>query len=206
MQGLFVGIHCADGCIPKFSKRNRYLWCYSDGDEESVQIVAGLVRKLFGVQPKIRRRGNTFEVTAQSKQMWTRLTQELGLPEGKKSCTIGVPQCVTEAEQPEFVNGVVSCDGVVFTDATKRPRIRLRIRSKKLRDGISKILTKLGIHHTIGEALEHSKVPRTNKIYDVQMYRLDVYGKNAVEYFYKIGFWHPQKLRKFWKIMSQRAG
>ncbi|MBI3588584.1 hypothetical protein HY095_05290 [Candidatus Micrarchaeota archaeon] len=199
MYGLFLGIHCGDGSLPKYARKNVYWWEFCDEDEEAAKFVAELVARIFGVTPHIKKRGNRYVVYVQSKKMWLQLTQEFGLPVGRKAEIISMPSCVAKSEWKDFVNGVIGCDGVVFFDSDGKPRIRLRVRSKKLRDDVSRVLTEFGIHHTVGEAIEKSRVPTSDKIYRCTMYRLDLYGTSAEKYFDQIGCWHFQKVRKFSK-------
>jgi hypothetical protein len=44
MYGLFIGIHCADGSIPKYRRQNKYLWEFRDEFEEAADFVAELIK------------------------------------------------------------------------------------------------------------------------------------------------------------------
>ncbi len=203
MYGLFLGIHCADGTLPKYKGSNQYLWEFSDRDKEAADFVVELLRKefeAFALNIHVRQRGNQYVVFVKNKKFWKFLTEELKLPVGKKAETIDIPSCVSTEEFKDFVNGVIGSDGFVFQDWNGTPRVRLRIRGKQLRDRISEILYNLKITHTTGESIEDLKPPNAKKVYHVEIYRLDVYGKNAIKYFNEIGIWHPIKKRKFLKF------
>lgn len=60
----------------------------------------------------------------------------------------------------------------------------------------------LEIKHTIGENEADVRPPNSEKIYHVKEYRLDVYGKNTIEYFNKVGIWHPIKKKKFEQLLN----
>ena len=200
MYGLFLGIHCADGTLPKYKGKNQYHWEFADRERAAADFVVELMQnefRNFALNIHIKQRGNQYVVFVRNKKFWKFLTEELNLPIGKKSETIDVPSCVTKEELSEFVNGVIGSDGFVFQDWNGTPRIRLRIRSKPLRDSISKILSNFEIVHTIGDSEENLKPPGTNKIYRVKLYRLDIYGNNAIKYFNDVGIWHPIQNRKF---------
>ena len=200
MYGLFLGIHCADGTLPKYKGANQYLWEFSDRDKEAADFVIKLLKKEFSefnLNVHIKQRGNQYVVFVKNKKFWNFLTKELKLPIGRKAETIDVPMSVTQTELKNFVNGVISSDGFVFQDWNGTPRIRIKIRSKLLRDSLSRILISLDIKNTIGQSEEKLVPPRSKKIYQITMYRLDVYGKNAIKYFNEIGIWHPIKHKKF---------
>jgi DNA-binding transcriptional regulator WhiA len=202
MYGLFIGIHCADGSIPKYRRQNKYLWEFRDEFEEAAEFVAELIRNLFGVNPHKKKRGNAYVVYVTSKKFWLFLTQELKLPIGEKSETIDMPETLSKEEWKDFVNGVIGADGTIFKDTNGAPRIRLNIRSKKLRDRISQILNSFGVHHTIGENIEKSRPPRSRKVYERKFYRLDIYGENVIKYFEIFGIWHPVQKRKLESIIN----
>lgn len=205
MYGLFLGIHCADGTIPKYRGKNQYLWEFSERDKEAADFVVDLVRKefaSFNLNVHMKQRGNQYVVFIKNKKFWTFLTDKLGLPIGKKSEIIDMPKCVTKREYKDFINGVISSDGFVFADRYNIPRIRLNIHSKKLRNTISNLLKELKIKHTIGERVETSKPPNSEKVYTATRFRLDVYGKNAIDYFNKVGIWHPIKRQRFLILLN----
>ena len=202
MYGLFIGIHCADGSIPKYKKQNQYLWEFRDEFEEAADFVAELIKNSFKVKPYKKKRGNAYVIYVKSKKFWLFLTQKLKLPIGKKSETIDMPETLAKEEWKDFANGVIGGDGTIFKDTNGAPRIRLNIRSKKLRDRISQILNYFGVHHTIGENIGRSRPPHSKKVYEREFYRLDIYGKNAIKYFEIFGMWHPTQKRKLELIIN----
>lgn len=205
MYELFLGIHCADGTLPKYKGRNQYLWEFSDRDKEAAEFVAELVKKdfrEFSPNVHIRQRGNQYVVFVKNKKFWLILTEQLKLPIGKKSETIDMPECVKPSGYKDFVNGVINSDDFVFKDHNGTPRIRITIHSKPLRDSLSRLLSHISIIHTTGESEADVKPPKSNKTYHVKIYRLDIYGKNAIDYFKKVGIWHPIKKQKFEEYLN----
>ncbi|MBL7169469.1 MAG: LAGLIDADG family homing endonuclease [Candidatus Aenigmarchaeota archaeon] len=203
MYGLFIGIHCADGTIPKYKSKNPYLWEFSDKHIEAAIFVKKLFEKEFNRKPYIKKRKNHFVVYIKSKDIWLFFTDRLGFPIGKKSEIIDKPHSIKKYDWKDFVNGVIGSDGTFFKDKNGAPRIRLRIRSKKLRNSVSSILEYYRIIHTIGKSFESSKPPNTDKIYERDYYRLDIYGKNVKRYLKIFGVWHPIQRRKIENIIFE---
>jgi hypothetical protein len=141
-------------------------------------------------------------VYIKSKEVWHLFTERIGFPIGKKSETIDKPRTITKAHWKDFANGVIGSDGTIFKDWNGAPRIRLRIRSEKLRDSVSSILRYYEIPHTLGKSFEKSRAPNMERLYERHFYRLDIYGNNVRKYLDVIGIWHPTQKKKLETIIS----
>jgi len=139
-----AGAHAADGTlhIRKTAKNSySYFWSVLDGDENALLFLKELIIETFGLDITVKKsKGkNSFFIAISNKIIVRYLHKILGFPLGKKFDSVDIPKIIKESNKEmrsAFALGVLTFDGCV--DAYGYAR--LDIKSKKLRDSISRSL------------------------------------------------------------------
>jgi len=140
-----TGAHAADGCLVKPRiKTSRYQWRITDQYESSLSCLQQWIKKVFGIQSKINRRGTYFYINIKNKAIYRILNKFFGFKLGKKASIVSMPKMIknsTEELQRYFAMGVLTFDGCVDLSGY----IELNVTSKQLRNDVANIMRKDGI-------------------------------------------------------------
>ena len=154
------------------------------------QFLTPLITTLFNKVPSIyeSRIDNTIRCKFYSKKVHTFLTQEIGLPEGKKvkSDRLRIPQNYLKLDKCLIacLRGLFDTDGGIYRHREREPMIEFDSHNKFLSVDMVRALRKLGFRASISKG----------KVY--------IYAKNDINKFFEmIGSRNPRNLFKFliWK-------
>ena len=118
--------------------------------------VIPLIRSLFNVDPKLRKRNdrNAFYIDFCSKETMNFLTKNIGLVRGNK-INAQIPNMIKESEKliPYFLKGLFDTDGCLkfskqSTDKNYYPRVRLAFKKSKFAKEVEEILVKSGFKYS----------------------------------------------------------
>ena len=187
--GTFIG----DGFTNKYGSRYiiQFTGDYKLDMEYYLQTISQVIKKtLPESKPGLIRVKNALRYTIYSKGFYNFLTEELGLPPGKKCYTVTIPKRILDSKDYNLINpcirGIFDTDGCVAFDKRKayiKPylRIVLQMESKELIKQIYKLLSDQNIKATI---------TKDNRV--IQINGFD----NCKEFIKKIGFSNPRHLNK----------
>jgi hypothetical protein len=190
-----VGILMGDGCLSEFfsnyEKRERCEVVIVGNEKWDLEYyqnhVLPLVRKVLGVNPKIRRkrRENVIAIHIRNKQVFE-IFRNVGLPVGKKTQKL---QFTTEMlnlpvrKKIRIIRGLWDTDGTLFArrdEGYKYPYVSITTASDKLRQQLKQILREFGF-----PAYIHEK-------------NVVIRGaRNVKKWFREIGTSHPVKRARF---------
>jgi len=162
----FIGAHIGDGYANKYiitcgkTKEDKIKYCTryhiqfsghskNDLDYYKNKIIP-IANKLFDINPYTRIIGNTLRINFFSKKLIFMLKDRFGIPIGKKSHTVKIPEEILNSNKKYLfatIRGIFDTDGCVFIDKREiylkpYPRITLQIMSKPLYFQLKKILEK----------------------------------------------------------------
>ncbi len=184
----FTGITMGDGGISNYQVT---ITLHRRDDKEFAFYVRGLIKELFGVEPKMYDsvKNSVIDVVVSRTELVKFCTQELGLPLGNKvKQQFDIPSWVKSNKKYKVacLRGLVDTDGCVFTHTYKvnqkwysYKKLSFTSRSQPLLQSVHTILCGLGLS------------PRLTNLVDV---RLDS-AKDMQKYFKIIGTHNP----KHWK-------
>ncbi|MBS3074148.1 hypothetical protein J4447_01695 [Candidatus Pacearchaeota archaeon] len=158
------------------------------------EIICKYLENRFRLSPKIKKnfKGNFIRVNIYSKEFFNLLTKNLGLPAGRKSHTILIPQKIILADKEILlacVAGIYDAEGCIFFDKRKEypkpyPRIDLH-------------MLNLPILHQVKVVLEHEGIICSFANKDNKNQRILVYGeKNVKRFLEKVPIKNPKHLNK----------
>lgn len=112
-----------------------------------------IAKSLFGVSPKIIKKGNILRLNIYSKKLFHLLTKRFNFPKGKKVYTVDIPTQILNSNKKflsMFIRGILDTDGTIFFDKRKnysKPYIRfgLYMANKDLVHKIHNFLLSLNI-------------------------------------------------------------
>jgi len=210
LAGAFSG----DGWISKSNyKYSLFITGNPKDEKEYYERIRFLFSKNFSVEviPRPFPYWKTFGICIGNQEVISKFI-ELGLPVGKKSHIIDVPNSLRNNLKLEiaYLRGLFDTDGCIYfqksynKNASKwqksvrhKPVILFVSMSRNLMDSISKILTKLEIHFRE----EKPYVPRYSK---TPLYRLRLEGKRNIKYFFeKVEPGNLKHINKFKKWLRQ---
>lgn len=208
-----VGAHIGDGCMNIYRRKKQVDYYYNCGGHPINDkywydnILAPLKKKLFNLQLEAKNCSDgTYSIQFRSKAVVTFYNKCVGLPLGKKSAIIDIPQIILGAGMPYIlacISGIFDTDfALTFKNKNNTvhsyPFIELKVKSNHLVKTISRILTKIGISHSKGKCSEFDA--RIGK--DINLHRVSLSGRiNIDKWFELIGSRNPNYLSKYqiWK-------
>lgn len=209
----FVGAIIGDGCIDGFTKpsglSNYHISITGDSNLDKdylTEYFPNLVKKMFNVKanPSFRKTQTGLILNIYSKMIFYLVTGRLGMPIGKKTLTIRIPEVIMNSEKQflySTIRGIADTDGCVYLDkrkAYKKPYARIHIVtcSKPLFEQLKEIL---------GEEFSlyvRESMAKVNMRYDIV-----IYGNKQLEKWMKlIGFSNERHLKKVRKVLEPLEG
>lgn len=146
-----LGIHIGDGSLYLTKRRAEFRVGGNPKDEWDyfLKFLIPLYKKLFNIEPKVRREKTAICLAIYSRAIVTFKTNVLNLPAGKKSHLINIPEIISRNR--EFfipcLRGIFDTDGSVYFDKSQnRPLIDITSFSSTLLETIRKYTKKLNFH------------------------------------------------------------
>lgn len=190
-----IGIHIGDGTLVE--SRNYYsLRGYSiDEHEYYLNHVSILIKKVYGFEPKIFVRKSICGFEKCSKLLFDFKTKIIGLPYGKKSHIIDIPDIIKKSNNEKLIlaciRGILDSDGCIwFSKNGTYPRIELFSMSTYLIGSLEFYLDKIGFKTCVNKK-------RTN---------ITIYGKSMLDlWLNRIGTNQPKNKLKIaiWKVFGK---
>ncbi len=211
------GIFAGDGSLSYRKNKNEYvLTCVGNPlDEKDLyfQVIGPAFFKVFGYTPKMRLYdgGTTFGFRTYSKNLILYLTQDVGLPLGRKYDSIQIPFCFifNQSFLFAFLKGLFDTDGCLVCRKQKNgrfyPVLVIPSRNSSFIKQISRILKGLGFYFY--ETYDYKvKDLRTERGFTL-ISRIEISGYENLELWFKtIGFSSPKHLLKYVKVRMSSEG
>lgn len=187
-----IGINIGDGSIYLTERRAEYRIGGNPKDEWDyfLNFLMPLYKRLFNLQPKIRREKTAICLTIYSRAIVTFKTKVLGLPSGKKSHIVTIPQFILKNKEffVACLRGIFDTDGSVFIDKSQnRPIVDITSSSPLLLETIKKYGKKLNFNM-------YYSGPRNLRIQG---------WKNFMLWVKLIGSHNPKNIIRFNRILSE---
>lgn len=167
------------------------------------EVVVPKIQKIFGITMHIRKKGNGWTSSIRSKELFNYLTNILKIPAGEKSGILTLPPMIFRTQNIEIqinhLKGWMDAEGIVQYKKNKvivTPRLGLGVKSKKVRDGLVRLLKLLG---------KKMKVEFPVWIWRSKngMYHFEFAGpKSVINYMKFIGLSHPTKKEKIKSLIN----
>ena len=211
-----IGILAGDGCI--YKRKNRYE-IYIDGDSrEDLQyhenIITGLFKNIFNLKIKTYKikNKNAIRTRIDSKAIFTFLNKCIGIPYGKKSKNLIIPNCIYYNKKfiYNYLRGLADTDfylkfkkikGIKKNKRHYYPLIIGNSSSIKFIKKLHLLLKKIDLSNYIHNRRTYLKT--TKKFY--RGYSINILGKKNLEIWMKnIGFNNRRHLTKYllWKKLG----
>ncbi len=202
------GVFAGDGSLNyRESKKEYMLKCVGNPKDEKEfyhEVIGPLLQNVFNYCPKMRHydSNTTFGFVIYSKALFTFLTQQIGLPFGKKYDALKIPTVFRNNQKlvVAFIRGVFDTDGCICFKRKYRkipyyPVISISSKSKVFILEISDILRRFGFKLYL--ALDYKvKDPRFQIGYTI-INRIELNGEeNLALWQNSIGFFSPKHLAK----------
>lgn len=195
---LFLGMYLAEGHIRKTKgEKSVYQTGIAAANAGVRRRVSENIRELFGNYPSENKNGVTI-----CSRIVSSFIENLGC--GKNAREKKIPPFVLSLPKNKaraFLSGLYTGDGSVSISSTLE--VNLSTVSKELVDGISFLLSRFGIIHSI--SVKDDKNPKHAKLYQIRSY-----GTDATGFIEEIGFFgekqeKAEKLMKKWKTNMRKC-
>jgi|SRR3989344_1575204 len=202
------GILVGDGSIYQRKKKHDYvIKCVGNPRDEKelyYNVIGPYFKKIFGFVPNIKNQDSdtTFGFVIYSKNLFTYLTEIIGLSHGKKEQQLEIPQIFKEYKPLliSFVRGVFDTDGCVcfkrkYKSVPYYPVISVSSKSKKLIIELAEILKKLGFK--IVETYDYKRIDKRIEKGFTVINNIELNGtENLRKWISIINFYSPKHLKK----------
>ncbi len=200
-----TGIHIGDGCMGIGQKgrnfEHRFEVSFGDNDKAyAYGYFIPLMRRLYGVWPKIYRYRNYFQVRYNYKGLVQFKHLVIGLPVGNKSKTVTIPDIILNSPfVARCIRGITETDGTLtfkrrYKNVHYYPYIKIEMISKGLIRQIETAVRGLGIKFSV---LYDYVVEDERGFGNAKRHMIMVSGKkNVLEWKEKIGFSNPRNIRR----------
>ena len=132
-----------DGTLTKNGKR---LQISDRCHEMHKDVLRPMITRLFGIEPRIVKKGNGWITEIKSIELFNFLTKEMGIPSGKKSYIVKIPDWILSGDSEikrSHLMGWMDAEGSVKYKIFKSsimPRLDFGCMSQNIRDGLMDIL------------------------------------------------------------------
>lgn len=197
----FVGLWIGDGFSNKYQ---RYYLTQFVGNEESElgyykNIICKYLEETFDLKPIIKESidGNFIRINIYSKGLFDLLIENIGVPKGRKSKTVLIPQKILSADREILLSciaGIYDAEGCIFFDKRKTyskpyPRIDLHMFNAEILNQIKNVLDKEGIICSL------ASISNGNS-------RILIYGQENIKHFLtKILLRNPKHINRLKELM-----
>jgi len=197
----FLGLLSTDGHIQYETKGGKYKIMIFTSKKEEVKMIKRLIKELFNYEASLRTKNygfskwENYEIYISSKELADFLSK-LGIPPGKKSFSIKVPEIILQDSSENvwhFIRGVFDGDGSILK-TRNQVIFKIAMGSENFLKGIKDIFEKKGFD-SVKFRKERDTLwdLRINKKKDIERLYALLY-KNSKRYFY------PRKREK-WKTI-----
>ena len=195
-----AGLVASDGHLTK----SGYGVDIATSDEKFARKIHDILSIVSFKVPKISKKRTVYVVTVYDRELFKLLTEKFRIPRGKKSDILEPPTISEEKEIVGYIRGFFDGDSSVHRRRMRTkyvPRIRAMSQSKKILEWIKECLLKLGIR--TGSIFIDKPHGFISKKYGVTKvcYRLELYGTAVKKFDEKIGYAHPEKIKKMNELL-----
>jgi intein/homing endonuclease len=152
--------------------------------------LAVVAKDVFGLRGYSYKKDNTLRLTFHSKLLHEFLVTRLGMPAGKKSYTVKIPEEMLgkyAKHLPALIRGIYNTDGCVFFDRRYNPhypRVYLKMINRRLIAQVYDVLESLHLNPTI----------------TIDGFVIQINGfQNVKRFIQKIGFSNPRHINRIKK-------
>jgi len=202
----FCGILAGDGCLYSRPKKDYMINCGGNPHNEREfynSVLKPLIKRIFNLDIIMKLIGNksTYGFVIYSKSLFTFLSENIGLPTGKKYPNLRIPIVFnTILLKTYFLRGMADTDFCLSLKKTNKniphyPVVSTASKSKSFLLELNDVLLELGFKPSLSLNCTYFD-KRYQKVYTI--HRMDIVGhKNIKLWMEKVGFKNPKYLERY---------